>query len=58
MNRRGVMRVFFNVSAPLMWLDENGNSTGYFVVHDYIALCKAHYEKSGLGAGEIEKLIR
>jgi len=52
------MRVFFMVSAPLMWLDENGNSTGFFDVHDYIALCKAHYEKSGLGADEIEKLFR
>ena len=52
------MRVFFTVSAPLMWLDENGNSTGFFDVHDYIALCKTHYEKSGLGAGEIEKLFR
>jgi len=30
------MRVFFMVSAPLMWLDEAGNTTGYFDVHDYI----------------------
>ena len=52
------MRVFFIVSAPLMWLDESGASTGHFDVHDYIALCKAHYEQAGLGAAEIDKLLR
>ena len=52
------MRVFFIVSAPLMWLDENGDSTGHFDVHDYIAMCKAHYDKVGLGADMIETLFR
>lgn len=52
------MRVFFVVSAPLMWLDEAGNTVGYFDVHNYIDLCKAHYEKSGLGADAITKLFR
>jgi 2,4'-dihydroxyacetophenone dioxygenase len=42
------MKVFFVVRGPLIWLDEDGNSTGYFDVHDYIALCKAHYEKIGM----------
>ena len=52
------MRVFFVVSAPLMWLDDEGNTVGYFDVHNYIDLCKAHYEKSGLGADAITKLFR
>jgi 2,4'-dihydroxyacetophenone dioxygenase len=52
------MRVFFIVSAPLMWLDDDGNTTGYFDVHNYIELCKEHYEKVGLGAGEITRLFR
>lgn len=52
------MKVFFIVSGPLIWLDENGESTGYFDVHNYIELCKAHYEKIGLGAAYIEKLFR
>jgi len=52
------MRVFFVVSAPLMWLDDNGNSIGYFDVHDYIRLCKEHYDKVGLGADRITKLFR
>lgn len=52
------MRVFFIVRGPLIWLDETGRSNGHFDVHDYIARCKAHYDKVGLGAGAIEKLYR
>lgn len=52
------MRVFFIVSGPLIWLDENGNSAGHFDVHDYIAMCEAHYEKMGFGADVIKGLMR
>lgn len=52
------MRVFFIVKGPLIWLDEGGNPDGYFDVHSYIEMCKAHYEKVGLGALAIEKLFR
>ena len=52
------MRVFFMVSAPLIWLDEAGETTGYFDVYDYIKLCKDHYEKVGIGAEHITKLFR
>jgi len=52
------MRVFFNVTGPLIWLDEHGKSNGYFDVHDYIAMCRAHYEKAGLGAQAIDRLFR
>ena len=52
------MRVFFNVEGPLMWLDEDGNAVEYFDVHHYIAICKEHYEKVGIGADYIEKLFR
>jgi hypothetical protein len=48
------MRVTFNVTGPLIWLDENGQPTGYFDVFDYITLCKEHYEKAGIGASYIE----
>ena len=44
------MKVTFNVTGPLIWLDENGQATGHFDVFDYIALCKDHYEKAGFGA--------
>ncbi|MFC4429444.1 2,4'-dihydroxyacetophenone dioxygenase family protein [Citricoccus alkalitolerans] len=52
------MRTHFIVRGPLMWLDENGESTGHFDVLDYIDLCKDHYEKVGLGAHLIDELIR
>ncbi len=52
------MRIFFNVTGPLVWLDENGQPEGHFDVHDYIALARDHYEKVGLGAGEVDKLFR
>ena len=52
------MRVFFIVTGPLIWLDENGGSAGHFDVHDYIAMCRAHYIKVGLGADKIDALFR
>ncbi|MDV6297288.1 cupin domain-containing protein [Rhodococcus aetherivorans] len=52
------MRAFFVVTGPLVWLDENGDSTGHFDVHDYLALCRDHYDKVGLGADYIDSLIR
>ncbi|QMV73413.1 2,4'-dihydroxyacetophenone dioxygenase family protein [Comamonas piscis] len=52
------MRAFFIVTGPLIWLDEQGKHDGYFDVHSYIAMCKAHYEKVGLGAEAVEKLFR
>lgn len=52
------MKVFFIVEGPLIWLDEEGRSNGHFDVHDYIALCRAHYEKVGIGASYIETLFR
>ena len=52
------MKVFFIVTGPLIWLDENGDSAGYFDVHQYIALCRAHYEKVGIGADYVRQLFR
>src|SRR5918996_4113898 len=52
------MKVFFIVKGPLVWLDDKGEPDGYFDVHQYIALCKAHYDTVGLGAGLIDKLYR
>src|SRR5690606_24809076 len=52
------MRTFFVVKGPLIWLDEDGNADGYFDVHDYIKLCKDHYEKVGIGADYVETLFR
>jgi 2,4'-dihydroxyacetophenone dioxygenase len=52
------MKVFFVVKGPLIWLDENGEANGFFDVHNYIAMCREHYEKVGLGAGYVDALFR
>lgn len=52
------MKVFFVVKGPLIWLDENGEANGFFDVHNYIKMCREHYEKIGLGADYVETLFR
>jgi 2,4'-dihydroxyacetophenone dioxygenase len=52
------MKVQFNVTGPLIWIDEEGETTGQFDVFDYIKLCNEHYEQVGLGAEAVEKLLR
>lgn len=52
------MRVQFNVTGPLIWLDEEGEAVDFLDVHHYIALCREHYEKVGLGAATVDALFR
>ena len=52
------MKVHFKVTGPLIWLDEDGEPDGYFDVHQYIAMCRAHYDKVGIGADYIDRLFR
>ena len=52
------MRVFFIVKGPLIWLDEKGGSIGHFDVHDYIQLCREHYDKVGIGSAYVDTLFR
>jgi 2,4'-dihydroxyacetophenone dioxygenase len=52
------MKVHFNVTGPLIWLDEDGEPDGTFDVFDYIALAREHYEKVGIGADYVETLFR
>ena len=52
------MLVHFNVTGPLIWLDENGESVGTFDVFDYIEMCKEHFESNGIGADYVETLFR
>lgn len=52
------MKVHFNVTGPLIWLDEKGEASGTFDVYDYIELCKDHYERVGLGSGYVDSLMR
>jgi acyl-CoA reductase-like NAD-dependent aldehyde dehydrogenase len=43
------MKVHFKVKGPLIWLDEDGEAVDYFDVHDYIDICKEHYERLASG---------
>lgn len=52
------MLVHFNVTGPLIWLDEDGNALDFFDVHNYIAMCREHYEKVGIGADYVDTLFR
>jgi len=52
------MKAMFVVKGPLIWLDDDGQEAGFFDVHDYIKMAREHYDKVGIGAGEIDKLIR
>lgn len=52
------MKVFFVVTGPLIWLDEEGRSTGHFDVHDCIAMCDAHYESIGIPKGYVKTPFR
>jgi len=52
------MRVFFVVSGPLMWLDEQGNTVGHYDVFDYMRDARAHYEEVGIAADYLDSLIR
>ena len=52
------MKVHFKVKGPLIWLDEKGDAVDFFDVHQYIDICKEHYEKVGIGADFVETLFR
>jgi 2,4'-dihydroxyacetophenone dioxygenase len=52
------MLVHFNVTGPLIWLDENGDPESTFDVFDYIELCKQHFGANGIGADYVETLFR
>ena len=52
------MKVHFNVTGPLIWLDEAGQPNGTFDVFDYLTLCREHYDKVGIGSAYIDGLMR
>lgn len=52
------MKGMFILTGPLIWLDENGGAEGDMDVHDYIRLCREHYENVGIGADYVDALFR
>jgi len=52
------MITFFNISGAMIYLDEDGRQNGYEDVWTKIEMCRAHYEKCGLGADYVEQFVR
>lgn len=52
------MKAMFIVKGPLAWLDDQGEMTGLFDVHDYIALCREHFDRVGIGSAYVDSLLR
>jgi quercetin dioxygenase-like cupin family protein len=52
------MITFFNIHGAMVYVDEAGQPTGYEDVFSKIAMCKAHYEAVGLGAGYVDQFVR
>jgi len=52
------MITFFNIHGAMVYVDEAGQTTGYEDVFTKIAMCKAHYEAVGLGAGHVDRFVR
>jgi len=52
------MITFFNISGAMVYVDADGNGTGYEDVHTKIAMCRRHYEACGLGVGYVDQFVR
>jgi quercetin dioxygenase-like cupin family protein len=52
------MITFFNIHGAMVYVDEAGQTTGYEDVFTKIAMCKAHFEAVGLGAGFVDQFVR
>lgn len=48
----------FNIHGAMIYLDDNGKTTGYEDVFTKIDMCRKHYIDVGLGAGYIDHFIR
>ena len=52
------MLVHFKVRARSCGWTRTATTEDFFDVHDYIKICKEHYEQVGLGADMIDALLR
>ena len=52
------MITLFQVNGVMIYVDPDGGVLGYEDVFTKIDLCRAHYEKVGLGAGFVDQFIR
>jgi len=52
------MITLFQVNGAMIYVDPDGNATGFDDVFTRIEKCRAHYAKNGLGADYIDQFIR
>jgi 2,4'-dihydroxyacetophenone dioxygenase len=52
------MITFFNIHGAMVYVDDTGQTTGCEDVFTKIAMCKAHFETVGLGAGRVDPFVR
>ncbi|MFM7024687.1 MAG: cupin domain-containing protein [Limnohabitans sp.] len=52
------MSTLFQVNGAMIYVDPDGNCTGYDDVFTRIAKCRAHYAANGLGEGYVDQFIR
>ena len=52
------MITFFNIQGAMIYLDVDGNQTGYEDVWTKIEMCAKHYRTVGLGAEYVKQFIR
>ena len=52
------MITFFNISGCMVYLDKDNRQIGYEDVFTKIDMCRAHYDKVGLGADYVDQFIR
>ncbi|MBB6563541.1 quercetin dioxygenase-like cupin family protein [Acidovorax soli] len=52
------MITFFNISGAMVYVDAQGQPTGYEDVFTKIEMCRRHYAANGLGADYIDQFVR
>ena len=52
------MITLFRVFGALVYYDEDDNPVGHDDVHTKIEMCRAHFEKTGLGSDYVKQFIR
>jgi hypothetical protein len=52
------MITHFNIQGAMVYLDDQGNTTGYEDVFTKIEMCRSYYASIGLGADYINQFVR
>jgi hypothetical protein len=52
------MITFFNIQGAMIYVDEKGAPVAFEDVFTKLEMCRAHYEKAGLGADYVDRFVR